>query len=415
MKTGSSIWPRLGWLRRAVLASIVLAGTACSNNDSEDPTQGPDENPAPDSSVFLGVQRVFTVNGERFVLVQALSELNGQDLDPGLSLEISGGSRPYVYDGRIFVFDSETAIVTRYLVREDLSIVEDGRFSMAQFGVSFFDLGTVFVSPTRGLYVDSALEEVIVFNPDAMETVTSYPLPGLLRDGLRARYNAPVQVGDNVYMAAAWWDADSVTGIPVSSVAVLSAEEDRSFGIVDDTRCGFTDSGFASDGAYYVVGTAFSGLLELAAPERFPPPCILRLNGGTAEFDADYYVDLAQSTGSDLLGGLPRGVGGGRFLQQLYAAPEDPRILEDPSVLLSGSVWRWAVVSLATGQAEVLDDLPLTTRNNSPLSVIDGVPYVTINDGFAASTVFRVDLDSGGTDVALRSTRGQIIALERLR
>ena len=368
---------------------------------------------APRSTALLATQRIFTTDN-RFIAAQVVSELDGQELDPSQSLELSGFSRTYVFGGKLFVFDGETLQVTRYAIDDDLRLTEDGRFSMMGVGVTSFAPTTVFINPTRAIYIGRE-EIAVVFDPEAMVITSTFDVPGLAKEGLIARFNAPIRVGDNLYMAIAWWNGDTFEVHPAVAAAVLSAEEDRFLGIAEDSRCVFSDSGFAADGAYYVVGNNFSGAIDLATPEEFPPPCLLRLREGATEFDADFYVDLAESTGTRLLGGLELGIGDGRYIGQVYGASQDPSELDSPSSVFGENLFRYALFSVSNGLATVVDDLPLTARNNFFPALIDGIPYVPINDGFDNSQLFRIDPETRSAEIALQSSAGQIIGLQRIR
>ena len=389
--------------------SVALA-FGCGNDGGTGATNGAG---GPGTSAFLATQRVFTADG-RFVAAHVVRGLDGQGLDISQALELSSFARTYVFNGKIFVFDGETLQVTRYTVDDDLGLEQDGRFSMQGEGITGFRPTTVFLGPTRAIYVGSE-EIAVVFDPEAMEITSTFEIPGLAKEGLTARFNAPVRVGDNLYMAVAWWNGDTLEVYPAVAAVVLSAEEDRFLGIAEDDRCVFSDSGFAADGAYYLVGNNFSGSFDLGFPGEFPPPCLVRLRGGATEFDADFYVDLAESTDTRILGGLELGIGDGRYVGQLYGAPQDPSELDSPDSVFGENLFRYALFSLSDGRATIVDDLPLTTRNNFFPALIDGIPYVPINDGFDSSQVFRIDPETRDTEVILQSSAGQIIGLERIR
>lgn len=417
-KTPTGRWPT--W---AVCLAITMA--SCGDTDPGLET-GPDaEADAPFDELFVASQRVFTPDG-RFVLAHLLTDLGPQRLDVDEGFEFPGVSRVQAFNGKVFIFQSETGQVIRYGVTSDLGLEEEGRFSMANEGITSFTDTNTFVSPTRSFYFDGS-GQMVVFDPEAMEIVTTIVGPDVTREGFtRPGFSQPVRVGDELYVSLAWQNFDAISLIPTLTVAVFSISEERLLRVMEDDRCGFGFRGFAHDGAFYVVGDQRDGIGNIL--RDLPPACLLRVREGEAQFDPDFYVDLTHSAGRPFLANGPVGVGGGRFLNMVYDSPTDPAtfIPTDPTdaeevveVLTPfelGEIWRWAIFALPDGQMTLLADTPLTGTNPFDAFVVDDVPYVPILAGDAGSSqVFRVDdVVDGGTTLTLESNVGEILTLERV-
>ncbi|MEM7136113.1 MAG: hypothetical protein AAF500_06010 [Myxococcota bacterium] len=404
----------------AACLAVALAG--CGDSGSADPRPSP---PSGLDEVFVASQRVFTPDG-RFVLAHVLTDLGPQELEVDTGFEFPGVSRVQAFNGKVFIFQSETGQVIRYRVTDDLGIEEEARFSMANQGITSFTDTNTFVSPTRSFYFDGS-GQMVVFDPEAMEIVTTIVGPDVTREGFtRPGFSQPVQVGDELYVSLAWQNFDAVSLIPTLTVAVFSISEERLLRVIEDERCGFGFRGFAHDGAFYVVGDQRDGIGNILFD--LPPACLVRIREGEDQFDPDFYVDLTQTAGRPFLANGPVGVGSGRFLNMVYDSPTDPAefIPSDPTnaeevvdVLTPfelGEIWRWAVFTLPDAEMTLLEGTPLTGTNPFDAFVVDGVPYVPILDGNAASSqVFRVDsFEDGTTTLTLESNIGEILTVERV-
>ena len=396
-----------------VLVVPLVAGCGDSGSaPSGGNGSGPDE-------AFVVSQRVFTPD-TRFVFLHLLSDLGPQQLDVSQGFEFSGFSRVRAFNEKVFVFESETGQVIRFGVTSDLRIEEEARLSMANEGVTAFNDTTTFVSPTRAFYFDFS-GQLIVFDPEAMEIVETIEGPEMHREGFPGpRFSPPVRVGDELYVSLAWANVDTIDLIPALTVAVFSISEARLLRVVEDTRCAYGHRGFAYEGAFYLVGDASEGAGNLLSDE-FPPPCLLRIREGEAQFDPDFYIDLTQATGRPFVANGPVGIGGGRFLNMVYDSTIDPTSFDPNNVLDlvefgTGELWRWAVFSLSDGDAALLEGTPLSGTNPFDAFVVDDTAFVPILDREGrASQVFRIDnVEDGSTTLTLESAAGEILTLERV-
>ena len=396
------------------LTVALIAG--CGDDGSDSGAGGTDSGP---TEAFVASQRVFLPDG-RFVLLHLLSDLERQQLNVDEGFEFSGFSRVRAFNGKVFVFESESGQVIRFGVTPSLQLEEEARLSMTNQGVRSFNDTTTFVSPARAFYFDFS-GQMIVFDPEAMEIVQTIEGPDMQREGFPGpRFSPPVRVGDELYVSLAWANTDTIDLIPALTVAVFSISEERLLRVVEDGRCAYGHRGFAHEGAFYLVGDASEGAGNLISDE-VPPPCLLRIREGEEQFDPDFYVDLTEPTGRPLVANGPVGIGDGRFLNMVYDSPIDPDSFDPNNVsdlieFANGQLWRWAVLSLPDGETTLLEGTPLTGTNPFDAFLVDDTSYVPILAGDGSSSqVFRIDnLEDGSTTLTLESTSGEILTVERV-
>ncbi|MEM9066920.1 MAG: hypothetical protein AAGE52_00400 [Myxococcota bacterium] len=362
----------------------------------------PATNPA-----FLVVNRVRTPDS-RAIFLNVLPDLEPRTIEPGNGLEVGGSSRATVYDGKVYAFESETGEVARYRVTEGLELVEDGRFSMTGLGITRFRTQFIFLSPTRAYYVDIAGRQVVVFNPTAMEIVSTFPAVEFERGDFNISVARPVQVGDRVMIAVAWDNASDGEFVPSVAVVVLSATEDRVERIIEDDRCALAGGGFADGDRFYAIGDSGAGGFDIFGVAPIADPCVVRTDGET--FD-DFVVDLRTVTGaphfSDAIG-----AGDGTFVTRIYDSDIDPDTLTDPFGFFNLEVWRYAIVEIETGTTSRIEDLPLSGISFDPI-VIEGDYYVQlVDEDEGRSTLYR--LSTGGATETVEAI-GDIQGAARIR
>ena len=59
---------------------------------------------------------------------------------------------------------------------------------------------------------------------------STFEVPGLAKEGLIARFNTPIRVGDNLYMAIAWWNGDTFE-VPRSAEIALQSRAGQIIGL----------------------------------------------------------------------------------------------------------------------------------------------------------------------------------------
>ncbi|MEM7135143.1 MAG: hypothetical protein AAF500_01120 [Myxococcota bacterium] len=400
----------LRWVACGILFAL-LAG--CGDSSVDDGTGGSGGSVS-SADAFMFVNRVRDPSS-RTNFVSVLSSLAAQEIELTNALEVPGFSRFRTYDESVFTFNGESQQVTRYAVTDDLTLREEGRFSMVNLGVQGFRTSIVFISPERAYYIDPVGFQVVVWNPATMEITTTFPIPELERDGFPfITIGVPLVVGDYVATPVSWRLDDQSNVIPATGLLVVSAVTDEFTTIAEDMRCGVSASGFVFEGAYYALGDWDAGVYSVYNPGPTPSPCLVRWNAGDLNFDPDYVLDMAAFTGSPQLAGVFGGAGDS-IVARVYDTEVDVDTIQetiDPDEYFNLELWRWAQIDFRTQEVSRLGELDLTGISFNP-SVVDGVYYVPqIDEETQTSVLFAVD----GTSVtqSVRAT-GDIITVGRIR
>lgn len=411
-------------IRHSLATTLVLGFAACAApaSDGEDGQAGDsggdgdgDGDSAPPA--YLVVNRISTPEG-RALFVSTIPELNHGEIDIGRALEIGGFSRVASFGGKFYVFDNESGVVTRYAVDDDLSVTVDAlsdgepaRLSFSGIGIQSFSNTIAFVADDRAIYVDVNEDLIVEWDPSAM-TITSSVDGGILREGLTPESTRPALLDNHLVFPLAWSNSLTFDFVPLVSLAVidLGASNNRPT-IIDDDRCYGAGNVVVDNGAVYTLGENFDGLGITVLDEPLPPPCVLRWRPGQADFDDDYYVDLAARTNSEIVT-RAAGLGDGTVLTHIYVGQDDPREV-NPLALVSGDFWRYAIVELEGEGVTMVEDLP--PSGLSPvLWAVDDSYYAPLTDRInGAASLHRLD-GSGQATQVLTST-GDLFEVARLR
>lgn len=416
----------------ALYLALALAGAVAGCDDAPGSAPGSAPAAAPDSplendagaqspaeehgtAAYVFTNRVRTPDS-RTNFLSLLPSLDAQEVNLERALPVPGVSRVRVHEGKVFVFEGETATVVRYGVSEELELEEEARFSMAGAGVARFLTSILFISAERAYYLDTDLGQVVVFNPSAMELVSTFDVPGFQREGFPlVSIGRPAVVADQVAVSVSFSNFDQTDAVLKVIVVALSATRDEVIAVAEDDRCALGGSGFAYDGAYYATGEWVSGAYELVIGTH-APSCMLRYDPQTEAFDMDYYVDLPAATGVPHFSGF-FGPQDGTLAFRAYDAAQS---VSELAGTLSGApeyfgleLWRWGLFDVDTQTAALVDGLPLTGQSFAP-STIDGKFYVpVIDEETQTSQLFAIYPDGNVTPSV--SATGDIIYTARVR
>ena len=403
-------------MRFLVLALALCV--ACGDSDDDNGTPTPDAGPAGDAGsvnqggpAYLVVQRIFS-GSERLVILTALPNLDQQTVDPGGGLELSGFSRAFVFNGRVYTFDGESGEVTRYAVSPEREFVREASFSMAGVGVVRFRSLITFINPDRAYYLDIPGEQVVVFSPSEMSITATFDVPEVNREGFDTGGGTLVQVGDEILAPVNWTDVDQGQIVPSVAALVLSATEDRLLRVVEDPRCVISGGAFVDGGQYYLLGHSQSGFLDVFAPIDLPPPCLVRGSEGQDELDQDFVLNLREAAGAPHMAAVV-GRGDGTAVLRMFDPSVDQSILNDPQTYFGLELWIYGLLNISTGEVRVVDALPRSGITFDP-AVIDGSYYVQqLDEENARTTLYRLNDDAQVFESITLS--GDILNLERIR
>ncbi|MEM6274108.1 MAG: hypothetical protein AAF735_02610 [Myxococcota bacterium] len=307
------------WLGMVVISVALAAPVACGDENSDDDS----DNGETFEAAFAVSQRIFTADGNRFLLVSVVPDLEAQELELGAGFEFAGTTRMRVFNERLFIFESERGEIIRYRVTPSLQLEQEGVLSLADLGVTRFSSTMLQVQPDR-VYLSDFDNRLIVFDPQAMELVGTIPFAERTRDGFdQIRTSRMWQLGDELYLTIGWSNANTLEYVDRATVAVFSIPEQRLVRVVEDERCGHSRRAFVEDGALYTMGDGVDGVANVLVDDA-PAPCLLRLPGGASAFDPDFYVDLTEASQRPFVTGGPIGFDNGRFLAQVYDSATDP-------------------------------------------------------------------------------------------
>lgn len=369
-------------------------------------------------AAFLVANRVRTPDS-RALFVSVLPTLDVGQVDLSGALELSGVSRAVAFGGKVYGFDGESGVVTRYVIdRERLveDVLEDGeraRFGMSGVGVTSFTSQIIFLSPERAYYVDTlSLDQVVVWNPTSMSITSTFPAPELSREGFNSTTGGGlVAIEDFVVMPVSWADQGSATFEPIASMIVFSASEDRVVGLIEDDRCVIARAAIADSGSVFLMADSGGGIADLfSEPGSVPPPCLLQWQPGASAFDAEFYRDLRAIAGVPLVSGAV-GRGDGTFITQLYTSDIDPLTLE-PLELLDLSLWQWGIIDFRSDTSTLIGAIPQGGVSSTGW-VIDGAYMVPeFDDEGGQSALFQID-DPGATE--LLTVTGELFNVDRIQ
>ncbi|MEM8894918.1 MAG: hypothetical protein AAGC88_10095, partial [Bacteroidota bacterium] len=104
----------------------------------------------------------------RTIFLNVLSDLT-DEIDLADAFEFNGNSRVRVFNGKVYIFDSEQVQVIKYSIDANNVLVEEDRFSLAQLGAEGF-LGIIaFVNDEYALVLANGLDQFVIWNPTTME------------------------------------------------------------------------------------------------------------------------------------------------------------------------------------------------------------------------------------------------------
>ncbi|MEM7137888.1 MAG: hypothetical protein AAF500_14985 [Myxococcota bacterium] len=398
---------------RARVAALVIAlavGVGCGGESATAPPPAADA----DEQYFF-VHRVRSPD-LRLFFATLLSDLETPEVDLTQSLELTGLSRFFPFEDKVYGFNGESNVITRFRI-EDGDFVPDtlpdgseARFSMSGEGVDGFNNLVVFINSERAYFIDAlALGQVVVWNPTEMRVDASFRIPELSREGFTLSVGEILRVDDLILLPVGFVNRDQLMLEPKAQLAVFSASEDRFIGLIEDERCVAARSAFLEDGAVYVMADAAGGIANLLDPDS-APACLLRWVPGQTEFDPEFHIDLRALTGFPFVAGAVSR-GDGTFATRVFTGDLDPTTLV-PTDLIEVSAWQWAIVDYRAGTTTLVEGIP-PSRAVTGAWIIDG-EYVLSRFDFPnnESQLFEV---RGRDARQLLSLTGQIFLVERLR
>jgi hypothetical protein len=289
-------------------------------------------------------------------------------------------------DGVIYVGDGGAPVVERWILNESNELVRDAEMGLAQYGIAS-GLGIKdplhFLAPDRAYFIDGDSLQVVIWNPQAMETVDTFSIEGFLEEGMFLGLNYVHRDGDRLLLSARYWRADDTAAL-LTRIGIIDTKTDT-VSYVDDTRCGNVafHARDSENNLYLATHTAQTGTIAVgAAGDPVAESCIIRFKAGADDFDSDYYVGLDELAGGHA-GGIMRGAGDQAFVLK-YAGPA----FTIDNYARAHTLGQWEVHSLTLGNEaatfEKVADVGLQSGYGLAFTTeIDGkdVPFVIAVEG----------------------------------
>lgn len=291
----------------AVAASALVAGVFGCGSD-EVTVRGPVEPPgeaepggeqtAPERRYVLGSVTI-DADGNRVSYAQLIDELSGHITNrEGIE---APGNATFLSRGSDFFYGlAESPEWVRYSVR-DGALVETGRLSFLNFGVTYMDFANTIVDDETAVSVLTQVYVAVVWNPRTMEIKGTIELPHLRREGLELETFTTVSHDGLVYVPGKWVNWTAPTVLQRVSMTILDPATLSIVGVAEDERCGAGGRvTFDRDGYAYVMGDGRNQSMQVFAAATGQPVvsnCLLRIPPGQTSFDPGYFYEIPSLTG----------------------------------------------------------------------------------------------------------------------
>lgn len=227
-------------------------------------------------------------------------------------------------NGVIYVGNGGEPVIERWILNENDELVRDVTMGLAQYGINS-GLGIKdpfhFLAPDRAYFIDGESLQVVIWNPETMETIDTFSLEGFLEPDMFLGLNYVHKDGDRLLLSARYWRPDDTAAL-LTRIGIIDTTTDT-VTYADDTRCGNVafHAHDSDNNLYLATHTAQTGTIAVgAAGDPVAESCIIRFNAGADDFDPDYYVGL-DALANGHAGGIMQGAGDEAFVLK-YAGPE---------------------------------------------------------------------------------------------
>lgn len=416
LNTKPSLTIRTSTSRRPLALTIVLTvGSslsllpACDGGDDGSGDGG--GGPRPEGAILIA-ERFNTPDG-RAAYMGAYPALPTGSVDISSMVELGPEGDVFACAGAGFFYNPDAGTITKYDVRDDLSLVRSTSIDVLQEGISGWTGAHLCMSDEQAFIFNETGGRVVEYNPTTMVIVDAFdvPLPDIDQDAYYIQFFEPKIAGTLVYfpLTAINWDTLEVE--PRSILATFDVST-KTLSFDYDERCQSTLGGMVDSAGNFYQLPEDGGFWSTYSPTpALPPDCILRVNAGQTTYDDAYVQYLPQ--GESLRAMWP--------IDDQYALASLITIADAPP---EENLWDWyslpiepTRIDLKTGAAEPYPGLPDTQPMNSRKIVLDGESYYQVYSYDADGLVTKIDLtrlEADGPVTAFSVIGGDILALERL-
>lgn len=346
-------------------------------------------------------------------------QIDGAKLDLKQATEISGASQPVVFQGKVYIPNSETKTITRYELQGD-KLVAGPVLSLVGQGLQYLSYIQTILNAERAFIVSYEEYRIIEWNPTTMKITTTHDLSALKRQGWGDEYrNGYMRSDGKLFFQWAYTNDrvdfinSFVLGVFDTNTNTLTVEEDASC----PATAGF--GGFFDEQEdLYLIADSFGLFTQFGGFKDPKPACILRVKKGEAKLDTTF-----KQHPSDALGGrFPWGfyyLGNGLA----FTSAIDPAITAKYNSvfeILFAPEHTGYLLNLRDGSAREIQNLPKdgvgfeSHNTDGRLFVPRSTGSVTIeNIQSTESTLFEIKADATATP--LMKLPGYISPVARIR
>jgi hypothetical protein len=285
-------------------------------------------------------------------------DLGGAEVQLDQAREFPGQSDLAVNGGALLVASGDEPTISKYAVAEDLQLVQPDAVTRVNFGnyglASAAFWNNQFVAADKAYMVNGA-EEIIVWNPETMQVVTTIDLPELpARQGLQlvaGLADRASLVHDGKFYMALYWTDDSFAErsddsvLVVIDVATNTVEGTISancpgldYATVDEAGQLHFSNWTGGPGTYFVLGTAQN--------------CIASVDPATRQVTTRTFASIA--AGHE--GAALEYAGNGRFVMSVFdEVRADVVNATDPFAVVGGTNWQLWSYDPASGVSAPID------------------------------------------------------------
>ncbi|MEM8893111.1 MAG: hypothetical protein AAGC88_00955 [Bacteroidota bacterium] len=355
-----------------------------------------------------------TPEGDRLVYLVVSDQID-DPIDLGEAIEIGGVSRIRSYNGKVYAFNGETLEVIRYGLDETNTPVEEDVFSMANLGLQTFASAIAFASDTRAIYVDANIQQIVIWDPTAMEIVNTIPFGDNFPAS--AQFDRPaVNAEGKVYLATVGLDFTTFQVGAGAQVVIIDPVAETVEVVFDETLPSGNVGLLDMAGDYYFTANTYFGIGHNFNIELQPTPAIYRILNGQNTFDPDFILDGATTNEDGYPDILHYTVSGDRYVVVAHDDSTGPLSDKDlfsafsaPWLLYTGTVGEWNAVRVPAAEGELFLFAPY---------IVDGEFYTTptfIDDRGADAVNPLYRITASGTLETVTESPGFIRLVERIR